>query len=371
MRPSRRTLLLGAGTFACNRPSGGYQGYAFVANEESRSVAAVHLSRFTVERRIPIDSSPTAVIAHPTRPAVYVFTPHTGTVHELEISGLAIRRKVRIAPSAQSMRLAPDNGCLWVLCRDARVLVRLDLDRFEPTSHIRLPAAAQDFDLAAYFGRAAVSFPAERAVAIITLETGNVEHLVPVGPDPRTLRFRSDGRQVIVGNCGDRTLSVIDAISGRAIVRLPLAVEPATFCFKHDGGGLYVSGPGMDAIVSVYPYQTMVDATLLAGRSPGAMAVTTSPPYTLFVANTLSGDVTVFDIETSKVIAVMQVGLEPSHIAITEDDQFALVLNRKSGDMAVIRVPAVRRARGRGVSPPLLTLIPVGAKPVSAAVRTV
>jgi hypothetical protein len=54
---------------------------------------------------------------------------------------------------------------------------------------------------------------------------------------------------------------------------------------------------------------------------------------------------------------------------MTPDDQYALILNRRSGNMAVIRLAAVIRSRTRGA--PLFTTIPVGSAPVSAAVLAV
>ena len=63
-------------------------------------------------------------------------------------------------------------------------------------------------------------------------------------------------------------------------------------------------------------------------------------------------------------------GQEPRHILITPDKQYALVLNRKSGDMAVIRIysltsqDSMRRYR---YPTPLFTMIPVGGQPVDAA----
>ncbi|MCX6634823.1 MAG: hypothetical protein NT090_07045, partial [Acidobacteria bacterium] len=75
------------------------------------------------------------------------------------------------------------------------------------------------------------------------------------------------------------------------------------------------------------------------------------------------------DIETHKAIAAAPTGAEPGHITITPDNQYALVLNRRSGDMAVIRIAAVIAKRSK--SAPLFTMIPVGSKPVSAAVRGV
>jgi YVTN family beta-propeller protein len=100
------------------------------------------------------------------------------------------------------------------------------------------------------------------------------------------------------------------------------------------------------------------------------MAASATPGY-LFVANPKSGDVSILDIETRRVVAVTPVGTEPSYITITPDDQYALVLNQASGDMAVIRIQNVTRAvneQRRSKKGPLFMLIPVGSKPVSAAI---
>lgn len=59
-------------------------------------------------------------------------------------------------------------------------------------------------------------------------------------------------------------------------------------------------------------------------------------------------------------------GGEPGFIAITPDEQYALVLNRRSGDMAVIRIAAIRATRTKSAW--LFTMIPVGSRPVSAVV---
>jgi DNA-binding beta-propeller fold protein YncE len=68
-------------------------------------------------------------------------------------------------------------------------------------------------------------------------------------------------------------------------------------------------------------------------------------------------------------VAVVSVGQEPNFVTMTPDDQYALILNRRSGNMAVIRLASVIRNRTRGA--PLFTTIPVGSAPVSAAVLAV
>jgi YVTN family beta-propeller protein len=125
----------------------------------------------------------------------------------------------------------------------------------------------------------------------------------------------------------------------------------------------------MDAVVVVYPFFTpQVGDTVLAGHAPGAMDVSED---LLFVASPLSGDVSILSIATRKLIRVIPVGSDPGFIRVTANDQYALVLNRKSGDLAVLSVPAIAQKKNRYSPRGLLTVIPVGSRPVSAVVRAV
>jgi DNA-binding beta-propeller fold protein YncE len=151
------------------------------------------------------------------------------------------------------------------------------------------------------------------------------------------------------------------------VTHLPLALRPDNLCFKPDGGQLFVTGEGLDAVVIVYPYHTPeVAETILAGHGPAAMAATNT--Y-VFIASPQAGSVSILTIGSKQVFAVVSVGSDPGFIAITPEEQYVLVLNRKSGDVAVLRAAEIQPNRSRQA--PLLTMIPVGSRPVSAAVKSV
>jgi DNA-binding beta-propeller fold protein YncE len=124
----------------------------------------------------------------------------------------------------------------------------------------------------------------------------------------------------------------------------------------------------------VYPYHSPeVAETVLAGHAPGTMAASAA---FLFIASPLSGTVSILQIATHRVIGVVSVGSDPGFVAVTRDDEYALVLNRKSGDVAVLRVGAIGASkdilpRDSLKKAALLTVIPVGSRPVSADVRGV
>jgi hypothetical protein len=278
------------------------------------------------------------------------------------------------------MRLSRTGDALWVLLRDPAAFVELPLATLRPTRRIRLAAPADTFDLSRETDHACIVSRAARTVAIASLAQASITRTIAAAVEPSIACFRKDGLHLITGSEADRSLTIYDVATGKTIVRLPLALAPRHFCTTDDGGQLYITGDGMDAVVTVYPYRTEVAETRLAGHAPGAMAITESSPFSassyLMVANPAAGRVTVLDVDSGKLTALVQVGIGPGEIVITPDRQFALVLNETSGDLAVIRIFSLGGNQEGGVrvkrykSAPLFTLIPVGERPVSAAVLT-
>ncbi len=364
---SRRSLLAVPFLAACSRSSSGFRGYAFVANEDGQAIAAVDLQALAVVRHIPLDSSPTQVVASWTRPSIYALTPANGSIHEIESDRLAFKRKLAAAASALSMRLDPTGRAMYLLASEPKALLRIALDSLRTQWSIPLPDVPLDFDLSSDGKTGAIAFPS--GVRFIDLENRKLGRVVsPAGGDYRSVRFlRGDGAALIAADAAGRRLSIYDTGSEQLITHLPLALRPDHLCFNADGGQLFITGAGLDGIVIVYPYHTPeVAETVLAGHAPGPMAATDT--Y-VFVVSPQSGDVSIMSIAPPKVVAVVSVGSDPGFVTITPDGQFALVLNRKSGDVAVIRAAEIQPNPHRPA--PLLTMIPVGSRPVSAAVKSV
>lgn len=356
-----------SGLAACRRERASpYLGYAFIANRQGNSVAVVDLGAFAVARHIRLEGSPELVISHPELPAVYVVEPDTSRIGEINTDTLTLRREVDCGARPSRALLSTDGQSLWVLCQEPAQLVQVELSEFSIAARIDLPLPVCEFDLSPDGLRSAVSFGDTGKVGVVDLESGKVAAIADAGVSAGQLVYRSDGGAILVGDASSSTLNILEPAGGSLVVRLPLAVGPEHFSVSADGGQLYITGQGMDAVVVVYPYQTQVAATILAGRAPGYLAPSGD---SLFVANPATGDVTVLDIRTSQVIAVVAVGREPAYITFTPDSAYALVLNRESGDMAVIRVAALSGRRRRLA--PLFTMIPVGSEPVSAAVRSI
>jgi hypothetical protein len=366
---TRRQFGIAVGALAglsCAKEKGnGYEGHAFVANEEGGAIAAVNLTAFVVTRHIRIDGSPTKVVSHPTLPSVWALA--SGFLHEIDPTRLEFRRKLNLNGPALDVQLSPDGEHLWVLSPNR--LAKFTAETLTPAGVWPIKGEATSFVLARREPWAAVVVKNSPSLLLPTSEPGRTNPIIlPYQAD--LAHFRSDGKQLVLAGGAARQASFVTVPEVRTVAHLPLAIEPRRIASKSDGGELYLTGEGLDAVVVLYPYLAEVGETVLAGRHPAAMAAVSTPDVDyLFVANPEAGNVTILDITTHKMVGAVSVGKDPSFVTITPDGQYALVLNRASGDMGVIRVKAV--VRNRGKSAPLFTMIPVGSRPVAAAIRAV
>ncbi len=346
----------------------GFRGYCLVANRSGRNIGVIDLFRFRLRKEIGLDGAPEQMACHPTAPRAYASLPEAGSIVEIDGEKLTTARRVRIGNRLAGISMARGKAVLWALSREPAELVEIPLDSFAPRRRIRLPWPPDSFTLSETM--AAVASRERGAIALAPLQTAAIARIVETRDEPSILHFRLDGAQLIVGSHGGRVLTVYDAAGGRTLVRLPVGLAPRNFCPDNSGGQLYVTGDGMDAVVVVYPYETEIGQTILAGRAPGAMAVTLGDSPLLLVANPESDCVTALDANNTgkSFVTTVAVGQEPGRIAITPDNQFALVLNRRSGDVSVIRRVSIGNGRPFRRPTPMFTMIASGEEPVDAAI---
>jgi YVTN family beta-propeller protein len=349
---------------ACRRSEAAFNGYAFIANQDGGAIAAVDLGVMAVAKHIPVEGAPSQVLAAESRPAVYALTPATGTVHEIRTDTLKLVRKLTAAPKADGMYLAPDEQRLFLLTRESRALTAIKLDDLSVAWRMQLPEEPVDFALSVDGKTAAVT--STTTLRLVSLTERSVGE--PLGrANFGQVKFLGNGDRVIAADLDGQQISIYRVNNPRLVAHLPIAVRPENLAFNRDGGQLFVTGPGGDSVVIVYPFDIPeVAETILVGHAPAMMTASNSM---LFITSPASGDVSVLNIASHRVIAVVPVGAGPGLVAITPDDQFALVLNRESGNVTVLNIDAIQP--GRNKSAALVTVIPVGSGPVSAALHAV
>ena len=369
---TRRSWLTACGfalAASCARPKRiGFPGYALVATAGDQTVTAVDLTRFQIVRSIPVSGSPTMIAPGP-HGTSYVLTPQTGSIHLID-NDLNVASSRHLAGQLAGLESASAAGNLWTTTPATRELLEVNSAGLEVVRRHKLSAEPTAIDVTS-IGRVAVAGARDGVVELFSPESSRPFRAQFPGRIGE-VRFRSDGKLLLVANYHDRSLTVLSVPDLEIVADLPLAMQPQNLCFSVDRGQLFVSGEGMDAVAIVFPFDMLeVEQTVLAGRNPGVMACSGTPAY-LFVASADGSDVCILNIETRKVFGIVEVGQGPDFIRVTPDSRFALILDRTSGDLAVIYIPGIRqnplRTDRYKTGGALFTLLPVGNTPVHLAV---
>jgi YVTN family beta-propeller protein len=99
-------------------------------------------------------------------------------------------------------------------------------------------------------------------------------------------------------------------------------------------------------------------------------AVVSADSSLLFVSNMASDTIAVFDINTRKMLAGINVGDAPDALALSPRETMLFVCDSSSGDSAVLRLDA-RMDKKQANKPPfrLFTQIPTGVQPRSVVMK--
>jgi DNA-binding beta-propeller fold protein YncE len=77
----------------------------------------------------------------------------------------------------------------------------------------------------------------------------------------------------------------------------------------------------------------------------------------------------VYAIDEGRVIGSVPVGSQPDGLALTPNEEHLLVLDTKSGDVAVVRTVKTRDSSKISAARALVTLIPVGNQPNDIVIK--
>jgi YVTN family beta-propeller protein len=359
---SRRALLAGLTATACSRKRAArYHGWLFVAGGEGKSVAVADLAFFRRVATIPLPHAPDQLFYSAGR--VFATCREGQVLVVIDPQTLRVAGRIGLPGKPAAAHLAQDGRTAIIVTDEPNALLAIDLVKQRVAARLTLPGGASDLDVNQ--GQAAIAIPSLNSIVRIVLPALKLTGITDVGVPCAALRFRRDGKTILAGAPAAREIVTIDAATGKLLARLPLPIAPSRFCFNGDGGQMFVTGTGEDAVAIVSPFQNEVDQTILAGRTPYAMAVSDSRNL-LFVTNMESGDLTILDIETRSRAASVHVGENPGDVLLTPDGEYALVIDRRTGNVSVVRITTVLDRKVR--TKPLFTVFPTAADARSAII---
>ena len=363
---NRRAFLAASAAAAvgCSRQRATrYFGWLFIASASEKALAVADLSEFHRVATIPLGQAPAQVFRVGRK--VFVTCPDGHVLYEINPETFRIAGKILFPGRIATAAVRPDETQIAVAIEQPAAVHLVDPATRGTTKRIALPGVPKLLDLTD--GMAAVSLAGSSGVIRLAIDSGKIAGTTELGMHPGILRLHGDARLMLVGASDRGEIVTVSTDSGAILARMPLAFVPARFCFKSDMGQMFVTGFSSDELAIVSPYQSEVDQTIVAGRTPFGMTVgAMNGLELLFVTNPGSGDLTIFDIEQRRLMASVHVGSKPGEVLLTPDNEYALVVNQESGDVSVVRVKTALDKKNK--VKPLFTVFPTGADPQSAAI---
>jgi len=167
---------------------------------------------------------------------------------------------------------------------------------------------------------------------------------------------------------GSNQLASVDLKSGRLLTLLDIGKLPIQLALKPDGGELFVSNFDDNSFSIVETGNNEVAGTYLIGNNP-VRGLVSSDNTLLYVSNFGSNTISVYAIDEGRVIGAVQVGDHPDALALTPDEGRLLVVDSRSGDVAVVRTAKTRDNSKISADRALVTLIPVGNQPNDIVIK--
>ena len=207
---------------ACSRKkASGYDGYALIATSGDESLAVVDLTAFRSLTPIALGAAPTAVLAASRQGNSYVLTRSTGTIHEVNGELVRVSSK-KIAKEVSAIRMMPDGKRLLAIGENSRELIETVLPATKVVGRHRLEAPPIDLEVGPD-QYAAVSTGEHGIIQLFNFETGRNSRVQMEGKIG-AVRFRGDGKALLVANLSGRSLTALAVPSLEVIADLPLAM---------------------------------------------------------------------------------------------------------------------------------------------------
>jgi YVTN family beta-propeller protein len=184
---------------------------------------------------------------------------------------------------------------------------------------------------------------AEASASLLDCGTGKEVARVPTGDGPHEVAVSPDGVTAVVANYGVRgapgsSLTVIDIPDRRARRTIDLGDyhRPHGIQFLPDGRRVIVTVEQEKAVVLVDLEIAAVARAFSTGQRVSHMLVLTPDARRAFVANILSNNVTVVDLDRTEAVANIDTGEGAEGIDISPDGREVWVTNRAADTVSII-----------------------------------
>jgi YVTN family beta-propeller protein len=217
---------------------------------------------------------------------------------------------------------------------------------------------------------------------VIDTEQKKVVKRTPIGYGGHGTRLSPDGKRLYVGSMFLDVLTVVDVDTLKPVKRLPFADAVRPFAFTRDEKTLFVQLSRLHGFEVVDLTRDAIVRRVDLPKLAGDVELPKFYPHTynhglelspdeklLLAAGSVAGYVCAYRLPELELVATIPVGQEPNWIVCSKDGSFAYVSNRKSNNLSVIDIKALKEVKRIPVGeyPQRMRVVDVPVRRVSTA----
>ena len=268
-------------------------------------------------------------------------------------------KKIETSRRPRDMKLNAARTLLFVACGDDDIIDVIDVETLELVAGIPTGPSPEVFEFSADEKQIYVSNEEDSMMEIIDLESRITIHNVPTGAEPEGVALSPEGIIYVASEVADM-VHVVDAATGVVTDNVIVGTRPRRFVITPDTGELWVSAELSSEIYIIDRKSNQVN-NILEFLPPGfrpedvtpvGMALTRDGSIGL-ISLGRANHIAVIDAKNKETLAYVLVGRRAWSVALSHDEKTAVVANGLSDDITLVDMDTYRPIRS----------IPVGRVP--------
>jgi PQQ-dependent catabolism-associated beta-propeller protein len=243
----------------------------------------------------------------------------------------------------RGMHFSHDKKNFFVGCADDNLILVYDSATLEVSGRITNVFAPETFDLHPDGKTLIVSNEEDASATLWDWTTGAFIAEYETGEEPEGVQVTQDGRYAFVASEAADLVHVIDLENGEVTFDIPVDTRPRRFALSVDQTQLYVSAE-LASVVNVIDLDQMKVTDTLTFLPPGFRKEHVTPVDIIlnrsgelgFVALGRANHVGVFDTSTGKVLDYILVGKRAWGLALNHNETRLYVANGLSDDISIV-----------------------------------
>ena len=243
----------------------------------------------------------------------------------------------------RGMHFSQDKKNFFVGCADDNIVLIYDSEKLEVTGRITNVYAPETFDLHPDGERLIVSNEEDATATVWNWTTGEFLSEYETGEEPEGVQITKDGRYAFVASEVADLVHVIDLENDEVALDIPVDTRPRRFALSPDQKLLYVSAE-LASVVNIISLDEMKVIDTMTFLPPGFRKEHVTPVDILlnkegnlgFVALGRANHVGLFDTATREVLDYILVGKRAWGLALNSAETRLYVANGLSDDVSIV-----------------------------------